>query len=77
MNSTLEELYLRRQVCRVCIQAVSEITSSDPRQADALVEYNRQLAEIDAKIAALVGAPPAIVIGLKSASLAAKPSELG
>lgn len=41
----------------------------DPRRDDAMAEYQRQLAEIDKKIEALTGQPPAVVVGLKTAKL--------
>ncbi len=65
----LPELYARRKLCLLCLRTVSEVDPSDPRRAGALEEYNRQLASIDAKIAALTGRPPDIVIGLKPAIL--------
>jgi len=65
----LTELQIRRKFCLFCLQTISDVDSADPRRADALQEYNRQLASIDAKIAAITGKPPDTVIGLKSAVL--------
>ncbi len=67
--SNINELYARRKLCLLCIQFVSEAPADDPRRAGAIEEYNRQLAEIDAKITAIEGKPPDIVIGLKPAIL--------
>lgn len=68
-QAQLRELYARRALCRFCIKTVSAVSADDPRRADALVEYNRQLAAIDGRIAAITGTPPPIVIGLKPAVL--------
>ncbi len=68
-DAALKELYARRALCLFCIQTVSEIPQEDPRRAGAIEEYNRQLASIDAKITAITGKPPDIVIGLKPAIL--------
>ncbi len=65
MDKNLNELYARRKLCLMCIQLVSEVDPSDPRREGAIEEYNRQLASIDAKIMAIEGKPPDIVIGLK------------
>jgi hypothetical protein len=65
----IQELYNRRKLCLFCIQLCSEVPLDDPRRADAIAEYNRQLALIDARIAAIEGKPPDIVIGLKPAIL--------
>lgn len=69
---TLQELYARRELALVCIRTVSAVTDGDPRKESALKEYNRQLAEIDAKITEAGGKPPDTVIGLKSATLTAE-----
>jgi hypothetical protein len=68
----LAELQLRHNLCRFCIKTVSEVDPNDPRRPGALAEYNRQLAEIDAKIAKITGKPPAIVIGLKPGVISSK-----
>lgn len=73
---SLRELQVRRQVCRNCIYLVSTADKSDPRRAEALAEYNRQLASIDAQITAITGTPPATMVGLKTAVLFPK-SEIG
>ena len=65
----LAELSIRRKLCRFCLQTLSDVDPSDPRREGALVEYNRQLATIDAKIATITGRPPDTVIGLKPAIL--------
>jgi len=72
----LAELNIRRKFCRFCLQVLSDVDPADPRRESALVEYNRQLAAIDAKIAAITGRPPDTVIGLKSAVLFPRAGEL-
>jgi hypothetical protein len=66
---SLQELYARFALCRKCIQVLSEVDKSDPRRADALAEYNRQLQSISDQIAAITGKPPSITVGLKPAVL--------
>lgn len=68
----LKELYARHTFCLACIKLVSETPLDDPRREGAIAEYNRQLAEIDKRIAAITGKPPDIVIGLKPAVIFAK-----
>ncbi len=68
--SKIDDLYFRRSLCREIIKIVSGM--DDPRKEDALKEYNRQLAEIDKKIEAIIGEPPPVTIGLKTAVLFAK-----
>ena len=70
--SELEELYFRHNLALFCIRTVSENEIGTPGRAEAIAEYNRQLAEIDAKIAEIEGKPPAITIGLKAATLTAE-----
>ena len=70
----MNELMGRRKLCLLCIQTVSEVEEGDPRRAGALVEYNRQLSQIDGRIAAITGKPPDTVIGLKPAVLFPKAS---
>lgn len=65
----LTELHARRAMALLCIRVASEAPLDDPRRQGAIEEYNRQLAVIDGKIAALTGKPPDIVIGLKPARL--------
>lgn len=65
----LYELRLRRTICQVCIQTVSEVPMEEPRRASALAEYQRQLAAIEARINEITGKPPDIVVGLKTAKL--------
>lgn len=72
---SLQELQLRRSLCRFCLKTLSSMEPS-PERASALEEYNRQLAAIDAQIAALTGRPPDTVIGLKSAVLFPKAGEM-
>ncbi len=69
MSDDINELYARRKLCLLCIQVCSEAPPDDPRREGAIAEYNRQLAEIDGRIAAIEGKPPDIVIGLKPAIL--------
>lgn len=68
-DRSLNELNMRRRVCLEAIRLVSTVDKHDPRRADALAEYNRQLASIDAQITEITGSPPATVIGLQTASL--------
>lgn len=68
-DQSLVELMRRHNLCLMCLQIISEAPLDDPRREGALAEYNRQLASIDAKIAAITGKPPDIRIGLKSAIL--------
>ncbi len=68
----LQMLQARRAFCLLCIQTVSDADPSDPRRDEAIAEYNRQLASIDQKIAALTGEIPAVVVGLKTATLLGK-----
>lgn len=67
VNMALNDLNFRRTLCLSIIKAVSCI--DDPRKESALVEYNRQLSEIDRMIEEITGKPPATVIGLKTAKL--------
>jgi len=67
--SPLAELNVRRSFCLLCLRTISEVDPADPRREGALVEYNRQLAKIDSRIAELTGRPPDMVIGLKPAVL--------
>jgi hypothetical protein len=66
----LQELRARRIICLACIRIIEEASDSDPRKAEALEEYKKQLAELDDLIA---GKPPDIVVGLKPAVLFADP----
>ncbi len=74
-KARLRELYLRRNLCNLFRMIVNE--SDDPRRDDVMAEYNRQLASIDAKIAAIVGKPPDVVVGLKPAVLFPKSEGAG
>lgn len=69
MDETLEELHARRFMALQCLKIASEADDDDPRKSPAIAEYNRQLANIDAKIAEITGSPPDIVVGLKTAVL--------
>lgn len=77
MADNLEDLYARRAVCLMCIQVVSETPLEDPRREGAIAEYNRQLAQIDGRIAAIMGKPPDTVIGLKPGILFPKAEGAG
>ena len=66
-NQEIGELQFRRKLCQAVIELIDRM--DDPRKPDALAEYQRQLAEIDAKIADLTGQAPDVVIGLKTAVL--------
>ena len=68
-KAKLHELYNRRALARLCIYQVSTVDPSDPRREGALAGYNRQLAEIDKKIAAITGKIPPVVVNLKPAIL--------
>ncbi len=71
-KGVLTDLNTRRTLCLAALDLLEQSDPADPRRAGALEEYKRQLAEIDAKIAALTGKPPDIVVGLKSAHLFGK-----
>jgi hypothetical protein len=71
MTKNMYDLNMRRTMCLVALHVVDR-ERSDPRREDAMVEYRRQLAVIDAQIAELTGTPPPVVIGLQAASLAAR-----
>jgi len=68
----LANLYFRRELARFCIQTLDQ--TDDPRRFDAIKEYQRQLASIDAKIGEIEGKPPAVTVGLKTARLFGKSS---
>lgn len=65
------ELMVRIRMCRFIINLLlnDEEMKADPRQPDALKEYQSQLAELMTKQAAINNPPPDIVIGLKPAEL--------
>lgn len=69
--SSLYELQARRSLCLLALRIVDRAVG-DPRREEALAEYNRQLAEIDRRIAGIIGTPPPVVIGLKAANLFGK-----
>ena len=68
---TLEQLQARREICLVALRMIDQ-AKNDPRQIEALTEYNRQLTEIDRRIAEITGTPPPVVIGLKAAQITAR-----
>ena len=67
-NRALNELYMRRTICQVCIKTIDMI-EDDPRKPEAMNHYKAQLASIDAQIAEITGKPPSVVVGLKTAKL--------
>lgn len=72
----LGELHARRAIARAAVQLLAD-EKNDLRAADALREYQAQLARIDAQIAEIEGKPPAVVVGLRTASLSARASTNG
>ncbi len=74
-KTRLRELYMRRNLCDLFRKIIDE--SNDPLRENAMAEYNRQLASIDAKIAAIMGKPPDVVVGLKPAILFPKSEGAG
>lgn len=67
----LQNLYLRRQMCQIAIEAIKGM--DDPRAPEALEHYKGQLSEIERQISANQPAP--VVVGLKSATLSGKTRE--
>jgi len=63
----MNELEIRKKLCLGIIDYLYKNCQDDPRFPDALAEYQRQLASIQAKIDA--GKPPTIIVGLKTAKL--------
>ena len=70
-DRTLSELNMRRTVCQVCIKTLDQM-DDDPRKPAAMENYKAQLASIDAQIAEIIGKPPPVVVGLKTATLFGK-----
>ncbi len=68
-RTLLNELMMRRVVCRRCIQVASTADKSDPRRQPAIDEYNRQLSVLDGRIHDLTGKYPPTTISLKPAIL--------
>ena len=76
-DNKIGDLKMRRSLCQLAIKTLDNLTDkelefgqySDEDRKSAMTEYKRQLAEIDAKITAVTGTPPAIVVGLKTAKL--------
>ena len=73
MPPKVTELELRIAVCKSIVEALKQMTD-DPRQPDALAHYQAQLLHLESK---RPGPPKDIVIGLKTATLTAKPQGIG
>jgi hypothetical protein len=71
----LAGLYQRRKIAQVCIR-IADQSAGDPRRLDAMEHYKAQLAEIDAKIAAITGKPPPVVVRVKTAVLFPKSEQV-
>lgn len=69
-QDSLDDLEFRRALCKAIISYLSGV--DDPRRDEALKEYQRQLGVIETKIQNITGAPPPVVVGLKTARLFAK-----
>lgn len=76
---TLAELYFRHNLCDLIIGTITQM--DDPRKEDALAEYYKQQAEIDAKIVVLekeyrqvngLPEPEPVIVGLQAAMLFGK-----
>lgn len=66
MEATIDDIQSRIAICKYAIHVLEQETN-DPRQPEALKEYKRQLAELEAQLK-----PPTVVIGLKPATLFGK-----
>lgn len=66
-DSSTKELDFRRDLCRYILMILNDVDDNDPRKADAIAEYERQLEEIEKQIATLK--PPPVVVGLETAAL--------
>jgi len=67
LDNELSDLKYRRALCQAIIRYLTDI--DDPRRDDALTEYRRQLNVIEAKIESIIGKPPPVIVGLKTAVL--------
>ena len=65
----LQELTIRKALCERFIKELEG--TDDPRAPSAILEYRRQLVEIDTKFVAAGGTPQPVVVQLKSAVLGA------
>ena len=68
VKRSLENLQARRVIAKTAIK-ILDAEQDDPRQPEAIEKIKKQLASIDAQIAEITGKPPAITVGLKTASL--------
>ena len=69
VEESLEKLHQRKAMAELCLKTIAD--SEDPRAPEARKEYQRQLQRINERIelAERMANPPAIVVGLKSATL--------
>jgi hypothetical protein len=65
---SLENLLVRRKIAQAAIGTLDK-AQDDPRQPEAISRIKLQLKSIDAQITELTGKPPAITVGLNTASL--------
>ena len=68
VKRSLENLQARRVIAKTAIK-ILDAEQDDPRQPEAIEKIKKQLASIDAQITEITGKPPAITVGLKTASL--------
>ena len=71
MDRILSDLNMRRTICQACIKTLDNV-EDDSRKPAAMENYKAQLASIDAQIAEIIGKPPPVVVGLKTATLFGK-----
>ena len=69
-RESAEGIRARIGLCKLAIQLIEQATD-DPRQPDALAEYQGQLARLEARLAE-AEKPQNIVIGLQTARLFGK-----
>ncbi len=66
------ELMVRKALARRFVVELMTVKDSDPRAPEAIAHYEAQEAEINAKIAELLGGAPPVVVGLKTATISAE-----
>ena len=64
----------RINLCKFAIETLKTEEDSNPLKADAIAHYEAQLEELKLKLADEKN-PPAIIVGLKSATLSGKTKE--
>ena len=80
VDQDLPSLYFRRRLAKEAIKVLDQLTDKelsamnfdDAHRKSAMENYKGQLANIDQKIAKFTGKPPAITVGLKTATLFGK-----